>query len=134
MHWAAIVGHEAVVRVLVEAGANKDATNEVQASNVRGRGQGGGEGREGRKRGGGWVEMAACGAREDACACMCACASVRRWYSVCIVVLLQLLILLLPLSIQPIVLLHHLLQATVIGLVILPLRLLLRLIPLVVAA
>ena len=41
---------EAIVRVLVEAGANKDAADKVQASNERGRGEGererrGGEGR-----------------------------------------------------------------------------------------
>ena len=43
MHTAAMKGHKEVVRVLVDAGANKDATNEVRASIVRGRGEGGGE-------------------------------------------------------------------------------------------
>ena len=43
------MGREAIVRMLVEAGANKDAADKVQASNERGRGERVGEGRGGKR-------------------------------------------------------------------------------------
>jgi len=49
LHIAAFKREEGVVRVLVEADANKEAVNKVQASFVRGRGGGGG--REGAESG-----------------------------------------------------------------------------------
>ena len=40
-------GDVAIAQVLLEAGANKDAADEVQASIVQGQGEGAGEGRGG---------------------------------------------------------------------------------------